>query len=146
MYRVSSSLTLVLAIFLPVFWLVTIGCFTLFSFLAEDEDLPLRNPDQFRLILSILLVAGTSLIYYFFMRLRRVECTNEHLFVTNYFKTVKIPWTEVRDIQYRKIFLFRMAKIKLSYKSVFGRTIRMITDEDKIHILQACQAGRTDLF
>lgn len=139
MYRVSSSLTLVLAIFLPVFWFVTFGCFTLFSFLTEDEDIPLRNPQQFRLILSVLFIAGTIAVYLFCMRLRRVECTNEHLFVTNYFRTIKIPWNEVMEIKYRNIFIFKIARIRLSYKSIFGQTIRMISNEDKIQVLKEFQ-------
>lgn len=139
MHRVSSSLTLFFAIFLPVFWMVTMGCFALFSLLTEDEDIPLRDPQQFRVILLLLFAAGGLIIYIFFMRLRRVECTNEHLFVTNYFKTIKISWSEVEEITYRSFFFIKTARIKLSFKSHFGKTIRLLTDEDKIKIIQILQ-------
>lgn len=133
MIRISSSLTLGLSIFIPVFWYMFFGCFTLFFLFTSDEDLPFSNPNLIRIIILLFFVVFGFLIYYSLTKLKRVEMDHDFLYVTNFFKTIKIPISQIKKVKSFPLFGFIRVKIILQTNTIFGTKIRFICDSDKYH-------------
>lgn len=129
MIRISSSLTLVLSIFIPVFWFVFFGSLCLFFVLQDPEDLPFSNPVPIKIgFIAFYLFFGLC-IYYFLFQLRRVELDDSHLYITNYFKTIKLPLDQVVSFSTIHLFGMNRVKVRLAYKSSLGKNIRFICDQ-----------------
>lgn len=132
MIRISSSLTLVLSIFIPVFWFVFFGSLCLFFVLQDPEDLPFSNPRPFKIgFITFYLFFGFC-IYYFLFQLRRVELDDTHIYITNYFKTIKLPLDQVEAISTIHAFGLNRVKIRLAFKSSLGKKIRFICDQARL--------------
>lgn len=137
MIRISSSLTLGLSIFIPVFWFVFFGSLCLFFVFQDPEDLPFSNPIPIKIgFVSFFLFFG-FFIYYFLFQLRRVELDDTYLYITNYFKTIKLPLDQVDTISTIQVFGMYRAKINLRFKSSFGKKIRFICDQARLDYLKS---------
>ena len=58
------------------------------------------------------------------------------LYVTNYFKTIRIPVSRIVDISHRPFLGLRLATIQFDFKSSFGQKISFLSDLQRIEILQ----------
>ncbi|HEX5625221.1 MAG TPA: hypothetical protein VFX48_04315 [Saprospiraceae bacterium] len=132
MTRISSSLTLPLAIFFPVFWYIFFGCLTLFIGLTEAEDLPFTNAAAIKTGFVLFFLFFGALIYHFFMKLRRVEIEGQYIFITNYFKTVRLHRDAISNISSIKFLNLHRVRMQLNGKSQFGKRIYFICDSDKM--------------
>ena len=135
MIRLSSSLTLGIALFFPVCWFVFFGSLTLFILATDPEDLPITHVGTFKLVLLTCYVMFAFLIYKVPMKLKRVELETDQLFVTNYFKTINFEFQQISKINAKPIFGLALVTLILDYKSFFGKKIRFITDEEKCKFL-----------
>jgi len=132
MIRISSSLTLGLSIFIPVFWFVFFGSLCLFFVFQDPEDLPFSNPIPIKIGFVAFYLFFGFWIYYCFFQLRRIEMDESHLYITNYFKTIKVPLAQVESFSTLRIFGMKRVKIKLLFKSSLGTKIRFICDEARL--------------
>lgn len=135
MIRISSSLTLGLALFFPVFWFVFFGSLSIFIAVTDPEDLPLSNPVLFKTVLIICYILFGFLIYKSFAKLKRVELENNQLFITNYFKTVTFDISHIAKIKDHSILGMMIITLELDYKSIFGTKIRFLSDAQKFQLL-----------
>ena len=136
MIRLSSSLTLGFALFFPVFWFVFFGSFTAFILATDAEDLPITNTGVFKLGLLVCFLFFGFLIYKGFAKLKRVELEDDHLFVTNYFKTISFPIEHVARIHQQALPGIILVTLEFDYKTFFGNRIRFISDAQKIQLLK----------
>ncbi|MBK8955951.1 MAG: hypothetical protein IPM34_10400 [Saprospiraceae bacterium] len=132
----SSSLTVVLRIFIPVFWFVFFGSLCLFSWFTDDQDLPLRDPFIFRVQLTVFFFVGLSLILVFLLPLKRIEIDGTSLYITNYFKTIKIPLQSVVKISEKKFISRSWITLHLDFNSTFGKNIKMVCNADQLKLLK----------
>ena len=126
MIRISSSLTLGLSVFIPVFWYIFFGCFTIFLFFIDNDDLPFSNPMMVRLSFLIFFLVFGFLIYYFLVKLKRVEIEDEFVYVTNYFTTIKIHISKIVRISEFSFFGFQRIKLILQSPTIYGKKIRFV--------------------
>lgn len=138
MIRISSSLTLVLSIFIPVFWFVFFGSLCLFFVFQDPEDLPFSNPIPFKIGFVCFYLFFGFWIYYLLFQLRRIELDDANLYITNYFKTIKVPLTQVESISILSVIGIKRVKIKLSFKSSLGTKIRFICDDARLTYFKTC--------
>ncbi|HRI34300.1 MAG TPA: hypothetical protein PLD02_11145, partial [Saprospiraceae bacterium] len=68
MIRISSSATLIFALFIPLFWLVFFGSLTLAIMLADSEDLSFSSPFLIKLFFISGFVLFGTLIYFTLFR------------------------------------------------------------------------------
>jgi hypothetical protein len=135
MIRLSSSLTLGISLFFPVFWFVFFGCLTLFILVTDSDDLPITHVGIFKIgLLSCYIIFGL-LIYKLPMKLKRVEIENDQLFVTNYFKTISFNVQRVSKINDQPLLGKILVTLVLDNKSSFGKKIRFLSDPQKYQIL-----------
>lgn len=92
MIRVSSNVTLFLTIFVPTFWTVFFGAFTILMFSQPIVGYP------FKIGTLIFYLLGLMIFYFTLLRLKRVEMDENGIYTTNYFKHYKYPYHNVETI------------------------------------------------
>ena len=139
MQRVSSNFTIFLKLFIPTFWLVFFGMFTIASLFIENEYNPLFNTLKYKLILSASYLLGALLLLLTLMRLKRVDFAVDSFYVSNYFKTYKYTYDSIASIAEKNYGLFRTIHINLKAKGALGKRIvflpnyKFLTDFIKDH-------------
>lgn len=131
MQNISSNLTLFLKIFLPTFWMVFFGLFTIGSF-VKDIYVGGLSPSIFRLACLLFFLLGLSLLYFTFMQLKRVDMDNEYMYVSNYFKTVRYPYSAVEKIVERDFLLFHNVYVYFKQSGFFGQKIVFLSRDKKL--------------
>ncbi|MCC6754194.1 MAG: hypothetical protein IT266_09465 [Saprospiraceae bacterium] len=130
MRQLSSGLTFALAIFLPVWWTVFFGCFSLFTVFTPAEDLPLSNPYAFRMAICAFTVCGFALLYGMFMRLKRVEWGDGHFYITNYFRTAKIDDRGLQRAERKRMLGISFLTLHFPGGTSFGKQVRILCSQD----------------
>lgn len=123
MRQVSSNFTLILRIFIPTFWLVFFGLFTIAAWVATPEHGGLLARLDFRLGFTAFFLSGAALLYFTLLKLKRVEMDTEQVFATNYFKAVRYPWGNVEKIVQQPFLFFHIMYIYLKKPGYFGSRI-----------------------
>ena len=95
MQQVSTSLTLFLKVFLPLFWIAFFFAFTIAIWLLDARRFAGLPIESFRIGMVFFLLVGIGFFYWTVLRLKRVEMDKDVVFVTNYFKHVKYPWSNI---------------------------------------------------
>ena len=122
MNRISSNATLFFVIFLPTFWLVFFGSLGLGLWMSSAEDISLGF--------------GT-IIYFTLLRLKRIEIDSNYLYITNYLKTIKVPFSEVNDLHVKSLFFRSVGRITFNYKTFFGKKIYFLCNSEHYDFLRA---------
>ncbi|MBK9335368.1 MAG: hypothetical protein IPM98_01790 [Lewinellaceae bacterium] len=125
--NLSSSMTLFWRVFLPVFGTVFFTGLLVALWVTTEEDLYLSYPIWWlrTIVLTIWLV------WLFFARttlwpLKRVDADDAHLYVTNYWLTVRYPWTDVERMDETKKMGRRIAQLHLKAPGRFGQVIKFL--------------------
>ncbi len=133
MQQVSTSLTLFLKFFIPVFWTVIVLGFNL-AIWTLDGNMFAGIPIQtFRIGILIFLLVGVAFFYFTVLQLKRVEMDQTHIFVTNYFKNFKYPWSNIENIEERDFVIFRTIHIVLKEPGTFGKKIAFVASRRKFN-------------
>ncbi len=127
MKLLSTTLTLAFKIFFPTFWIAFFGTLLLAIFAIGERLSPLFVENGFRLAAVLFYLIGIVAWYYLFMRLKRVEVDDQFLYVTNYFKTARYPYTEIKKIEEQDVLLLKKIRIYLKKPGIFGTKIVFIT-------------------
>ena len=120
MTRVSSDWTLFLKLFLPTVWIVFFGVVEVVLI--------------FNRMLPPVLIAGTMVCYVIgllvlyatLLRLKRVECTEEHLYVTNYFRTYRYTYDSIASTRKTSLGIADLVKITFNARTTFGKSIYFV--------------------
>ncbi|MBX2877102.1 MAG: hypothetical protein KTR30_33590 [Saprospiraceae bacterium] len=131
MERLSSNLTLFFKFFVPVFWIVFFGAFTIAVFAYKNEfygEIPGR---PLRIGSVVFFASGLIMFYFTSMRLKRVEGNGEHLIITDYFKTFRYAHTGVDKITESKFAFIKLVTIHLKEKGSFGLKIPFIASASR---------------
>jgi hypothetical protein len=129
MNRVSSQLTIVLRIVIPTVWFTSIvATLVMLTWAVRGRAGLFSNP---YIWLSILFVVGTGFAFIRFVlwRLYRIDMDSEHLYVSNYFKTYKYPYSEVLAIRDAGIMKERIYRITLKSKGSFGQNLYFVASK-----------------
>lgn len=121
MYRISSNLTLVLRVFLPIFWATFYGLFTLVMFISDDSTIQIFQSDLLKYTNLLFYIATLLIIYTTVFQLKRVELSEEGIYVTNYIKTFRYSYDSVESIGYENFYLYKLGFIVLKEKGYFGK-------------------------
>lgn len=128
--RISSSLTLFFRIFVPVFWIVFFGAFTI-GLLVTSQLPPVLDNVYFRVGLVIFYISGLAVLYFTLLRLKRVEIDPNFVYVTNYLKTYRYPFHNIESVRETNLYVFYLATIRFKEKGSFGKKIHFIESRVK---------------
>ncbi|MBK6930609.1 MAG: hypothetical protein IPH12_06935 [Saprospirales bacterium] len=122
--NLSSNLTLFWRVFLPVFGTVFFTGLLLAFWLTDPEDLYLPYSVWYpRGITGAIWVAWLLAVRQMLWPLKRVDADDAHVFITNYWVTVRYPWTDIAHLQEIKRNGRRLVELQLKAPGRFGQTI-----------------------
>jgi len=133
MQNISSNLTLLLKIFIPTFWITFFGAFTIASLITPNLELGFTSTFIFRIGLTIFVLIGTSILYFTFIQLKRVDMDDEFMYVSNYFKTYRYSYPSIEKIKERDFLLFHTIHVHFKEKGEFGKKIVFLSRSDKLN-------------
>lgn len=125
MIRISSNWTLFWKLFIPVIYSTWMLAFGLALVFTDNSNFDLFFSNTSKMIYWIVILILLFLFYKKFWTFKRVEFDADHFYITNYFKTIRLPHEGVEKITYGSIGKFT-ARLKLRNKGYFGDTIRFI--------------------
>ena len=131
MQNISTNLTLFLKIFLPTFWLVFFGLFTIGSFTQEIYIGPF-SPGTFRITCLLFFSIGLCFFYLTLMQLKRVDMDKEYMYVSNYFKTARYSYSAIEKIEERDFLLFHSVHVHFKKTGQFGKKIIFLNRNKKL--------------
>ncbi len=120
MFQVSSNLTLALRIFLPVLLGVFFGAFTLFFWVADQAFYQNMPGGTVRLLVTGLYVGMLLAFALTVWRLRRVEMGPQWVYVTDYFRQARYPWTNIAGLRERRLGRFSLVSVEFHERGSFG--------------------------
>lgn len=133
MQQVSTSLTIFLKFFVPVFWTIFFFGFTLAVWLLDSGTFAGMPIQTFRYGILVFLLLGVVVFYFTVLQLKRVEMDQTHIFVTNYFKNFKYPWSNIENIEERDFIVFRTIHLVLKEPGTFGKKITFVASRRKFN-------------
>jgi hypothetical protein len=123
----SSTATLFWRIFAPVFSTVMLTGFLLAFWLIEEDELYLSFPAIWlRLGMTTAWLLWILLMYRTLWRLNRVDGNSSHFFVTDYWTTVRYPWSVIEKIEESHRLGRRIAHFHLRISGRFGTKISFL--------------------
>lgn len=124
MQVVSSPWTLTLKLLLPMFWFTFFGGLTLvllFSDLGSIKE-PL-TPTSVRLIMVSFVISTAGLYYLVFSRIKWVAMDEQHLYVSNFFKSFQYTYDSIAKVEETKILLWQKVTLHFHQPTQFGSSI-----------------------
>ncbi len=136
MTRISSSSTLFFAVFVPVFWLVFFGSLTIGLLILKPEDLEFQYLGIIRWLFLFFFIVFGLVIYFTLLRLKRIDADDQYIYVTNYIKTIRIPFSQIEELSSKSLSLRLLGKLQLKHRGRFGTNIFFICEADRFDLLQ----------
>ena len=136
--RLSSNSTLFWRVFVPVFGTVFMSGFLLAFLLIPGEELLLPFPVLWgRIAVFFVWIGWFLLVRRTLWRLKRVDVNAHYLFVTNYWVTLRYPWSEVESMDEVRRAGRRVVNVGLRASGRFGRKISFLPNDryDEWHSL-----------
>lgn len=132
MHRLSSNWTLFFKIFLPTFWITFFGVLTLAVFFVKTPAFSGITAMVFKMGTLAFFAVGTAVLYFTLIQLKRVDIDPEHLYVSNYFKTFRYPFSNIERIGERNLGLFHLVRLHLKAPGRFGSRITFLLDDSML--------------
>jgi hypothetical protein len=121
MQRVSTNATLFYRLFLPIFWIVFFGAFTIAVFVSNRALYGEIPGNYMRLGSALFYLGGIVIIYFTLLKLKRVEMDDKFVFITNYIKHFRYPWHNIESIEEHKFLFLKLVTITLKEPGAFGK-------------------------
>ncbi|MDX1684515.1 MAG: hypothetical protein R3275_04715 [Saprospiraceae bacterium] len=141
MIKLSSSITIFLKLFFPLFWLIFFGSLTLAIWISTPAGLDYTRP-YFKWLWTLIFLAWTAVLYFTVFKIKRVEGGHEGLHVSNYFKHIFIPLTDIRSFEETSFGPFLLVKVHFMRPTLFGRRIFFIASKARFSIFVRENADR----
>ena len=132
MERISSNSTLFLKFFIPVFWIVFFGAFTLASLFFKFSYVGNIPALYFRIGVLLFYASGILMFVFTLMRLVRVEMSPGSVYVTNYFKHIQYPFHSVEKMEISRFGFFKVGVLHLKDKGAFGKKLTFVVNAARL--------------
>ena len=110
----SSMLTIIYKVIFPTVWLGGFGIGTIAMTLFEPR------PDWG---FAIALLIGFLMFYFLCFPLKSVEVDQDYLYVSNYIKTVRVPFSQIEEVTESRLINIHPVWVKFKTPTEFGTTI-----------------------
>jgi hypothetical protein len=128
MLRVSSGWTLLLKIFVPVFYSVFMLTWMIATIRAGDEVSPVFETWIYKIGIVVVFSITLLILRLTVWRLYRMDVSTDHIYITNYFKTFRYSLDSIESIHPESIFWFHFLKIKLKEKGSMGDAFTVLIE------------------
>lgn len=131
-HHLSSNITLILRLFLPIVWLVFFGAFMIAGWITVEDIIGPFQKNIYRLTTTGFFLGGLIFIWFTFWRLYRVEGNEAYIYVSNYFRTVRYDRESIDHIRLHHFGIFQLCKITLRGKGRFGQRIWFLPSRKRL--------------
>ena len=122
MQQVSSNLTLMLRLFFPVLLGVFFGALTIYFWVdARSYYGPIAGPTV-RYTATALYLAMMATFFFTVWRLRRVEMNRDWVYVTDFFRQARYPWTNIAAVTETSLGFVRLVRLRFHAPGSFGES------------------------
>lgn len=128
MQRISTNATLILKFFIPTVWITFFGAVTVAAFLSKGTFYGIPG-SAFKAIVFAFFALGCLFWWLTVLRLKRMEIDEEFLYVTNYFKTYRYPFSSVEKLNLKDFRFFKTLVVQLKETGSFGEKMTCIISE-----------------
>lgn len=126
----SAASTLFWRLFVPLFGTVILSGFLLTFWLIPEDELYLSFPILWaRVGVLVLWLGWIWFVRRTLWRLRRVDASATHFYVTNYWTTVRYPWSDLEKWESGKRLGRRVVSFWLRAPGRFGRKISFLPSD-----------------
>ena len=122
MQQVSSNLTLMLRLFFPVLLGVFFGALTIYLWVDRRAYYGPIDGTALRLGVTAFYLGMMSAFYLTVWRLRRVEMSRDWVYVTDFFRQARYPWTNVAAVTETPLGLLRLVRVRFHAPGSFGES------------------------
>jgi hypothetical protein len=123
----SSNGTLFWRVFVPVFCTVFLTGLTVVFWVTDVDELYLPAPAwAIRALVTLVWVGWLLFVRRTLWRLKRVEADDSHVYVTNYWATVRYPWEDVERLEEKTRLGRRVVNMYLRAPGRFGSIISFL--------------------
>lgn len=134
MKRSLSSEFTVFFKFFPAFWIPFLGLGVLGAFLGVLQGKNGEPPSlSFDLLVLVFWIGGSVFSYLTCAPLKEMSIDDDCLYVSNYFREISIPLTDVADITERSWINFHPVTVRLKRSSVFGNRITFMPQRGMLY-------------
>lgn len=133
MQRLSTNLTLFYKFFIPVFWIVFFGALTIACMAYEFDYVGNIPAGTFRIGVLVFYFSGLLMFAFTLLRLKRVEASDEFLYVTNYFKAARYPLHNVKYLSEYRFLWLQLVSIHFNTPGQFGKRASFVASRQQYH-------------
>jgi hypothetical protein len=119
MRSLSTPFTLFVKISVPIVLLVCAGLLIFFLVYAIEYWM-----------FALLSAAIGFAAFWFFGDVKKVECDDRNIFVSNYINIEKIPFLALKEVYEDKVIRTSFIRLRFKYKTKFGQEIKFIPHID----------------
>lgn len=141
--KLSSTTTIFLKLFFPIFWVVFFGSITVALFIYTPEGLNTRG-QYFRWFWFAVFIGWSALMYFTVFRLKRVEGDSTGLVISNYFKHIFLPFESIQSFNDRRFGPFLLVWVKFNRPTLFGKSIYFLASRTRFNDFVAANAQRLE--
>jgi hypothetical protein len=132
MRRLSSNLTIILRLFLPLIYIVFFGCIIIGSFIITVNDSPLLASPIVKYGMLITYIIFILIMRFTVMPLKRVDAEEDFITISNYIKTYRYTWDSIDKLSTINLLLFDIIYIKFKDKSRFGKKVYFLASRSLV--------------
>lgn len=141
MIKLSSSITIFLKMFFPIFWLVLFGSLTVALFVSTPANLDHSRP-YFKYIWVAIFLGWTLVLYFTVYQLKRVEGNAEGLNVSTYFKHIFVPIQAIKAFDETGLGPFLLIKVTYNQATPFGKSSYFLASKKRFNMFVKLHAER----
>jgi hypothetical protein len=122
MNKLSTGLTILFKMVIPIFWVVFFGSITGAALFFAPEGSRITAP-YFKWMITLVYLGWTIILYFTLYQLKRVEGNEKGLYISNYIKHAQIAFNDIRQFNQFNLGLFYLVKISFTRKTYFGNSV-----------------------
>jgi hypothetical protein len=131
-YQLSSNSTLFWRVFIPAFGTVFMTGLVLGHWLTDAETLYISALwfMSIRVFVTLLWALWIFFVWRTLWRFKRIDADEQHFYVTNYWKTLRYPWSDLERIEEKRRLGRRVVNFYLKSPGSFGQKLSFLPGSD----------------
>ena len=131
-FNVSSTSTVFLKYFLPTIWTVFFGTLFVVILFAGYVNVGSLDSTTFKFIYGFCFLSIIALMYFTLFKLKRVEFDEGSVYITNYIKIYRYPFSSVENITKHHYGWWLLYRIELKEAGVFGKKSIFLANKKRL--------------
>jgi hypothetical protein len=131
-FNVSSNSTVFLKYFLPTIWTVFFGTLFVVILFAGQVRVGSMDSTIFKFVYGFAFLSIIALLYFTVFKLKRVELNEKSVYVTNYVKIYRYPFSSIESIKSYHYGWSLIYRIELKEAGFFGKRITFLAHKKRL--------------